>query len=127
MRGSRFRGSYSSPSESGRHSVSQTDWIELWRSGTSFIRWCKVGSTVHLWWLVSQATSAYWTCPTPLPEGCRPYGNTYVPAVLTDGSGYATGHDALCCVEGSGRVGLQAGATVEGAMNRGCGSYVAAP
>lgn len=107
-----------------RDSVSQTDWIDLWRNGASFIRYRKVGSTVHLWWLVSQATSAYWTCPTPLPEGFRPYGNTYIPAVLSDASGYSTDHAALCCVEGSGSVGLQAGAALGGAMNRGCGCFV---
>lgn len=71
-------------------------------------------------------TSAYWTCPTALPEGCRPYGNTYVSAVLTDSSGYATDHGAMLFVEGGGgTVSLQVGAAVGGGFNRGCGSFVA--
>lgn len=68
---------------------------------------------------------AYWTCPTPLPKGLRPYGNTYIPAVLTDASGYATDHAALCCVEGNGSMGFQAGAALGGATNRGSGCFVA--
>ena len=108
-----------------RLSVSQTDWIELWRSGASFIRYRRIGPLVHLWWLVSQTNASYWTCPTQLPEGFRPYGNTYIPAVLTDASGYATDHAALCCVEGSGSMGFQAGVALGGAANRGSGCFVA--
>ena len=54
----------------------------------------------------------------------RPGNNTYLPAVLTNASGYATDHVALACVGGSGTVGLQAGSSVAGAANRGAGCFV---
>lgn len=88
------------------------------------MRYRKLGPLVHLWWLVSQATSAYWTCPTPLPVGMRPGNNTYLPAVLTDASGYIVDHTAMACVGGSGEVGLQAGSSVAWAANRGAGCFV---
>lgn len=99
-------------------------WVYLWRSGSQFVRYTRRGGLVHLWWFVSQTTSAYWTCPTPLPVGMRPGNNTYLPAVLTNASGYATDHVALACVGGSGTVGLQAGSSVAGAANRGAGCFV---
>ena len=80
---------------------------------------------VHLWWIVAQRTADYWTCPTPLPEGLRPAGNTYVPAVLTNAAGYATNNTALACVQYDGVVGLQAAAAVSGALNRGSGCFLA--
>ena len=89
------------------------------------MRYRRIGPLVHLWWLVSQTSASYWTCPTALPEGFRPLGNTYFSAVLTNASGYATDHVALACVEGGGTVGLQAGSAVAGAMNRGYGCFAA--
>lgn len=99
--------------------------LYLWQSGSQFVRYRRTGPLVHLWWLVSQPSASYWTCPAQLPEGFRPWGNTYLPAVLTNASGYATDHVALACVEGGGTVGLQAGAAVAGAMNRGYGCFAA--
>ena len=110
-------------------SVSQatedTGWLYLWQSDVQFVRYRRIGPLVHLWWLVSQTSASYWTCPTALPEGFRPLGNTYFSAVLTNASGYATDHVALACVEGGGTVGLQAGSAVAGAMNRGYGCFAA--
>ena len=80
---------------------------------------------MHLWWLVSQPSASYWTCPTALPEGFRPYDNTYISAVVSNADGYAVDHVAMCCVEGSGTVGFQVGAVVVGAFNRGYGCFAA--
>ena len=111
-----------------RLSVSQatedTGWQYLWQSGTDFLRYRRVGGVVHLWWCVPQASTSYWRCPTQLPEGCRPHGNVYFSSVLANASGYATNQAALCCVEMSGTVGLQAGSAVAGANNRGYGCFM---
>ena len=80
---------------------------------------------MHLWWLVPQNSASYWTCPSKLPEGFRPNGNTYISAVITSAGGYAIDHTALCCVEGGGAVGFQTGAAVGGGLNRGCGCFAA--
>lgn len=112
-----------------QNSVSQatedTGWLYLWQSGTLYVRYRKIGPIVYLWWIVPQENTNYWTCPTPLPEGFRPSGNTYVSSALANGSGYATNQVALCCVEGRGTVGFQAGAAVSGAYNRGSCCFAA--
>lgn len=110
-------------------SVSQatddTGWLDLWQAGIQFVRYRRLGPLVHLWWIVSQPSASYWTCPSQLPEGFRPSGNTYISAVLASAGGYTTHQTALCCVEGSGTVGFQAGSAVSGAMNRGYGCFAA--
>ena len=89
------------------------------------MRYRKIGSTVHLWWMVSQSDASYWECSTHLPEGLRPSGNTYLPAVMTNGDGYSVDHVAIVCVTAAGAVGFQCGSGVAGALNRGCGCYPA--
>lgn len=112
-----------------RDSVSQatedTGWQYLWQSGTDFVQYRRIGPLVYLWWIVPQASTVYWTCPSHLPEGCRPYGSTFLPAVLASSTGYITNNVAFAFVDASGIVGFQAGAAVGGANNRGCGCFVA--
>lgn len=112
-----------------RDSVSQatedTGWQYLWQSGTDFVQYRRIGPLVYLWWIVPQASTVYWTCPSHLPEGCRPYGSTFLPAVLASSTGYITNNVAFAFVDVSGIVGFQAGAAVGGANNRGCGCFVA--
>lgn len=88
------------------------------------MRYALVGASVHMWWNVAQSDTDYWTCPTRLPEGLRPTGNTYMPAVLTNSSGYATNNVALACVQSDGVVGFQAAAAISGALNRGSGCFL---
>lgn len=112
-----------------RDSVSQatedTGWQYLWQSGTGFVQYRRIGPLVYLWWFVPQASTRYWTCSSHLPEGCRPYGNTFLPAVLASSTGYITNNVAFAFVDALGIVGFQAGAAVGGANNRGCGCFVA--
>lgn len=112
-----------------RDSVSQatedTGWQYIWQSGTDFVQYRRIGPLVYLWWIVPQASTRYWTCPSYLPEGCRPYGSTFLPAVLASSTGYITNNVAFAFVDASGIVGFQAGAAVGGANNRGCGCFVA--
>ena len=113
----------------GGDSVSQIEedsgWQDLWSEGSQFVRYRRLGRVVHLWWIYWQEDTAYWECPTPLPEGCRPAGNTYASAVLTSSTGYATNNVALACIETDGTVGLQTAASVRGALNRGLACFVA--
>ena len=102
--------------------MSNTDWVDLYRSNQYFVRYKRDGNTGWLSWDFVDGTTTYWEAGT-LPKEFWPSCVVWASGVMATASGYLSNNLAMCYISTVGTVGFQLGNAISNARNTGIVSW----